>query len=60
MYELGFAVRSLGWDRIICICNQGYWNVETLPFDISTHRIITYKKRKESSSARWGVKQGIS
>lgn len=49
MYELGFAVRTLGWERIICICNQGYGNVETLPFDISTHRIITYKKRNDSS-----------
>ena len=45
MFELGFAVRSLGWERIICICNEEYGNVEHLPFDISTHRIITYCKK---------------
>ena len=45
MFELGFAVRSLGWDRVICICNEEYGDVETQPFDISKHRIITYRKK---------------
>jgi hypothetical protein len=45
MFELGFAVRSLGWERIICICNEEYGSVEYLPFDISAHRIITYRKK---------------
>lgn len=45
MFELGFAVHSLGWERIICICNEEYGKIETLPFDISTHRIIKYRKK---------------
>ncbi|WP_289871194.1 TIR domain-containing protein [uncultured Duncaniella sp.] len=31
MFELGFAVRSLGWERIICVCNGEYGDIETLP-----------------------------
>ncbi len=45
MFELGFAVRQLGWERIICVLNDEYGNVESLPFDISKHRIIRYKKK---------------
>lgn len=45
MFELGFAVHSLGWERIICICNEEYGNIENQPFDISKHRIITYRKK---------------
>lgn len=45
MFELGFAVRSLGWERIICVCNEAYGNIESLPFDISTHRIVKYRKK---------------
>lgn len=53
MFELGFAVRSLGWDRVICICNEEYGDVETQPFDISKHRIITYRKKDgEKKSAK--------
>ena len=53
MFELGFAVRSLGWERIICVCNEEYGDVENLPFDISTHRIITYcKKEGEKKSTK--------
>lgn len=53
MFELGFAVRSLGWERIICVCNEEYGDGETLPFDISSHRIITYcKKEGEKKSTK--------
>lgn len=45
MFELGFAVRSLGWERVICVCNEEYGDVEIQPFDISKHRIITYRKK---------------
>lgn len=53
MFELGFAVHSLGWERVICVCNEEYGNIETQPFDISKHRIITYRKKDgEKKSAK--------
>jgi hypothetical protein len=51
MFELGFAVRHLGWDRIICILNSEYGNVEYLPFDIAKHKIVTYKKKDGERNA---------
>ncbi len=42
LIELGYAIKTLGWSRIICICNRFYGNVEKLPFDINSNRISTY------------------
>ncbi|RDB02271.1 hypothetical protein [Runella aurantiaca] len=42
LIELGFAINSLGWDRIICINNLACGRNEELPFDIRKHRILSY------------------
>lgn len=52
MFELGFAVRCLSWDRIICICNEQYGNIEDLPFDISKHRMIKYHRIKDTKKSQ--------
>ncbi len=44
MFELGFAVRCLGWERIICICNEEFGHIDCLPFDISKPRLFHLKK----------------
>ncbi|MDD2563599.1 MAG: hypothetical protein PHU27_05235 [Salinivirgaceae bacterium] len=41
LIELGYAIRHLGWERIICINNIHYGKSEFLPFDIRNHRIIS-------------------
>lgn len=52
MFELGYAVRSLGWNRIICVCNEAYGSVSTQPFDISKHYINTYCKKEGEENER--------
>lgn len=51
LFELGFAVRALGWEYILCVFNRDYGKIEDLPFDIKQHRIISYsfkdKDRKD-------------
>jgi hypothetical protein len=42
LIELGYAIRVLGWDRIICVFNKSYGKPEELPFDIQHHRLLTY------------------
>ena len=42
LIELGYAVNTLGWDNIICICNKAQGKIETLPFDIKQRRITSY------------------
>ncbi len=42
LIELGYAVRTLGWERIICIVNTDKCRPEDLPFDIRNNRTSTY------------------
>lgn len=44
LFELGYAVGSLGWDRIILVWNDQYGNSQYAPFDIRNHRRIHYIK----------------
>ena len=39
LFELGYAVKRLGWDRVICICNEHFGEVKALPFDVSKRRV---------------------
>lgn len=50
MYELGFAVSTLGWNRCIMVWNSKYGNLNQAPFDIRNHATITYKSGKQELS----------
>lgn len=56
LLELGYAAKSLGWDRIICFINFEYGTHEDLPFDLRTRRIIPYSvARIEKSQVRRNI-----
>lgn len=38
LIELGFAARSIGWERTILVMNSAYGTATELPFDILQHR----------------------
>lgn len=38
LIELGFAARSIGWDRTILVLNTAHGQAKDLPFDILQHR----------------------
>jgi hypothetical protein len=42
LLELGYAIRKIGWERIILIFNKKYGKIEELPFDINHHRVLSY------------------
>ena len=46
MIELGYAIKTLGWGRISCICNTAFGKIEDIPFDIKVNRISTYNLKK--------------
>lgn len=53
LIELGYAVHSIGWERIICFCNTDYGSISDLPFDIQHNRISGFsfappKQRRET------------
>lgn len=42
LIELGYALRSLGFERVILTFNLAYGKLESLPFDLRMRRIMTY------------------
>lgn len=42
LIELGYALKSLGWNRILPVCNDFYGPIDQLPFDIPERRVIAY------------------
>jgi len=42
LIELGYAIKVLGWDKIICLFDRRTGNVEELPFDINHNRITSF------------------
>lgn len=50
LVELGYAVRVLGWENVICIMNDDYSNGGELPFDIEHHRLTTYSLNQHDKS----------
>ena len=52
LIELGYAVKRLGWERIICFINTDYGSIDELPFDLEHQRVTPFslvnKTRKEA------------
>lgn len=42
LIELGYAVKVLGWNRVILVMNTEYGKPEHLPFDLRSRRVLTY------------------
>jgi len=48
LIELGYAVKTLGWENIIMVINTAFGNPEELPFDLKNRRVMAYNSPKES------------
>lgn len=46
MLELGYAAKSLGWDKIVMVMNVAYGSINDLPFDLRTRRVVLYEARE--------------
>lgn len=56
LFELGYAVKVLSWDRVICFMNTDYGKISDLPFDLNHHRIMGFSLTQQK---RDKVKQDI-
>ena len=55
LFELGYAVSRLGWERIICVSNTAYSESLNMPFDIRQNRISQYRySNKEKTELKLG------
>lgn len=50
LIELGYAIKRLGWGRIIMVMNTAFGEPEMLPFDLRMKRVIPYKADKDGDS----------
>lgn len=48
LLELGYAVRTIGWDKIVCFYNMKYGAMSEIPFDLNHHRIFGYNSDREN------------
>lgn len=44
--ELGYAVKALGWERVICFCNTDFRS--EYPFDTEHNRITDFSLERKS------------
>jgi len=57
VFELGYAVQRLGWERVICVANTHFGAIEALPFDVRQRRVKGYtldpntSDRKEAATS---------
>ncbi|MDK2593523.1 hypothetical protein [Pseudoalteromonas obscura] len=62
LIELGYAIKVLGWNRIIMIMNIEYGQPESLPFDLRSKRVLTYSvasDAQEKAPARNSLKKTL-
>lgn len=50
LVELGYAARTLGWGKIICIYNTDFGSFDDLPFDLRNRRIMSYSLQDKVKS----------
>lgn len=42
LVELGYAEKTLGWEKVICLFNIKYGEISDVPFDLNHKRILCY------------------
>lgn len=52
LIELGYAIKALGWNKILCLFNIQTGNIEELPFDINHNRVTPYNPDSENEKKR--------
>ena len=60
MLELGYAIKALGWDRIILLYNKDESDVEKLPFDINHQRMTGFSISGEKSEYKKKVVDNVA
>ena len=52
LIELGYAIHSVGWNKVICLFDINTGSIEQLPFDIRQRRIIAYNPNLENEDKK--------
>lgn len=58
MFELGYALKRLGWERIVMVMNTAYGSQKDLPFDLEKRRVLGYEARTTDADLA-GLRQDL-
>jgi hypothetical protein len=58
LIELGYALKALGWPRLLLVQNVAFGDPETLPFDLKQKRAIVYTS-PEDATERAQARRGL-
>jgi hypothetical protein len=47
LIELGYAIKQMGYERVILVFNEAFGKIEELPFDLRNRRVVPYKVASE-------------
>lgn len=50
LLNLGYAINTLGWDRLICICNTDSGKIENLPYELRNREIFEYSLKNKNKN----------
>lgn len=62
LLELGYAIKALGWEKIVMVMNTEFGGPAELPFDLRARRVTTYavaKDAEEKAPARNSLKKTL-
>lgn len=48
LIELGYALKSLGWERVVLVQNTAFGGPEVLPFDLRQKRVLMYSSAADA------------
>jgi hypothetical protein len=52
LIELGYAIKTVGYERMILVFNEAYGKIEDLPFDLRSRRVATYNFTKNRGNGK--------
>lgn len=52
LIELGYAIKALGWERIVLLYDKDFGEIEELPFDINHRRISSFSLTDKEEKAK--------
>lgn len=59
LFELGYAISKLGWERIALVVNEEFGTIDLLPFDLDKRRAVPYRA-KQGEADRSESKKNLS
>jgi hypothetical protein len=48
LVELGYALKKLGWERVVLVMNTAFGSPEDLPFDLRSRRVLSYNVSRDT------------